>query len=93
MGLRALGDFAELEGIKEGKLNATKTRALVSAGTYWTRDWVHPAIFQTAAGTGGTVGLDKTIGILQVQPTIGTASRHNHDDVSGSGAEKLRQGR
>ena len=54
--------------------------------------WVHPAVFQTAAGTAGSIGIDKTIGILPVQPTIGTASRHNHDDVSGSGAEKLREG-
>jgi hypothetical protein len=93
MGTAALGDFAELDGIKEEKLNATKTRALVSVGTYWIPDWVHSAVFQTAAGTAGTVGIDKTIGILQIQPTIGTASRHNHDDVSGSGAKKLRESR
>jgi hypothetical protein len=59
-----------------------KTRALVSAGTYWIPDCIHPAVFQTAPGTAGTVGLDKTIGILPVSPTIGTASRHNHDGRS-----------
>jgi len=88
-----LGDFAELEGIKEGKLNATKTRPLVFAGAYWIPDWVHPAEFQTAAGTEGPVGIDKTIGILPVQPTIGTASRCSPDDVSGGAAEKLWEGR
>ena len=33
-----------------------------------------------------------TIRSLSVQPTIGTASRHRHDDVSGGGAKKLREG-
>jgi hypothetical protein len=37
--------------------------------------------------------LDKTIRILSVQPTIVAASRHSHDDVSGGGAKKLREGR
>src|ERR1019366_3793914 len=45
------------------------------------------------AATAGAVCLDKTIRILSVQPTIVAASRHSHDDVSGGGAKKLREGR
>ena len=87
------GDFAELGATKEEKLNATQTRALVSVASYWIPDWIHPAVFQAAARTEGSVYLDRTIEILPVRPTIGAASRRNHDDVFGGGAEKLRKGR
>ena len=66
--------------------------ALVSAIACWISDSVHPAVFQTAAGTAGAVCLDKAIRILSVQPTIVAAPRHSHDDVSGGGAKKLREG-
>jgi len=42
---------------------------------------------QTAAGTAGTVCLNKTIGILSGQRTILAASRHSDSDVSGGRAK------
>jgi hypothetical protein len=45
--------------------------------------------FQTAAGTAGTVCIDKTIRIVSVQPTVVAASRHSHNHVSEGSAKKL----
>jgi hypothetical protein len=42
---------------------------------------------QTAAGTAGTVCLDKTIGLLSGQRRIVAASRHSDRDVSGGCAK------
>jgi hypothetical protein len=82
----------QLKGIEEGKINATQTRPLASAIACWISYWVHPAVFPATEGTAGTVWLDKTTGILSVEPTIVAASRHRHDDVSGGGGKKLREG-
>ena len=49
---------------------------------------------QTAAGTAGTVCLDKTIGLLSGQRRIVAASRHSDRDVSGGCAKTTeKQGR
>src|SRR5256886_15860484 len=82
-----------LKGIVEGKINATETRPLVCIIDCWISYWVHPAVCPSAAGTAGTVCLDKTIRILSVQRTIVTASRYSHNDVSGRRAKELWKGR
>lgn len=59
----------------------------------WICCWIYLAVSQTAATATGIVCLDKTVGILSLRRTTVAASRHGHDDVSGSDAKELRQGR